>query len=89
MKNIRSHVPMMDYELTKEEMIPKFQLWAKNEEYMRNNIDFHEIHFDYMAESIEYCWDYILPDCDWDLDRYDLLDAMRIKLPLQINQKNP
>ena len=89
-KCIESHVSMMDYELTPEEMIPKFQLWEKNEEYMRNNIDFHEIHFDYMdMDSIEYCWDYILPDCDWDLDRYDLLDAMRIKVTITNKPREP
>ena len=81
---LRSHLPYVDFELTLDAMRPKFQFWSMNEEYLRDNVDYHEIHFDEI-DNIDYvkrAWEYLLPDCYFDVDRFYLLDAMLIKVTL-------
>lgn len=87
---IDSHVNITGGHQSKEEVIPKFKLWAQNEEYMKNNIKYMSLDFNYMdSESIEYVWDYILPDCDWDVGRFELLDAMRISTTITNKPQEP
>ncbi len=81
---LRSHLPYVDFELTLDAMRPKFKYWSMNKEYLRDNVDYHEIHFDEInnIDCVKRAWEYLLPDCYFDVDRFYLLDAMLIKVTL-------
>ena len=86
---LASHHIMTNF--TVEEMIPKFQFWACNTEYLKRNIEHHTIHFNEMddMEKVKKCWDYILPDCPFDVDRYNQLTAMAIKVTISTKPELP
>jgi len=86
---LASHQLMTNF--TVEKMAPKFQHWSCNTEYLRENIKYHEIHFNEMddIEKVKACWDYILPGCPFDVDRYNQLTAMAIKVTISTKPELP
>jgi hypothetical protein len=78
-------------EFTVEQMTPKFQFWACNTEYLKKNVKHHVIHFNDMddMEKVKECWDYLLKDCYFDVDRFNQLTAMAIKVTLSHKPEQP
>jgi len=71
-------------QLPKTFLLPKFKIWEDNINYFKNNFSYHSILFDKMDDinEVKKSWEYILPELTFDIDRFNLLSSMVIKVTI-------
>ena len=76
-----SQIKWIDHNVIKR----KFDRWYKDIKKFKEIVKhYRHIHFADMSSKahIQSIWDYILPDCKFDIDRWELLTSLKVSITL-------